>query len=100
MRARLMTTAGVLAVALGVVAVWSTGVAGQAQSGRPAAATRAAAPAKPLVNPRTADGHPDLQGVYDVATLTPLERPEMFGNNLSLTNEQAKRLEGQVADRK
>ena len=24
---------------------------------------------------RTTDGHPDLQGVYDVATMTPLERP-------------------------
>ena len=24
---------------------------------------------------RTADGHPDLQGVYDLATLTTLERP-------------------------
>ena len=24
--------------------------------------------------PRTADGHPDLQGTYDLATLTPLER--------------------------
>jgi hypothetical protein len=52
------------------------------------------------VNPRTADGHPDLQGVYDIATLTPLERPAMFGNNLTLTPQQAKRLEQQVADRK
>ena len=51
-------------------------------------------------NPRTADGHPDLQGTYDVATLTDLERAPQFGNNLTLTPEQAQRLEKQVADRK
>ena len=32
-----------------------------------------AAAQKPI--PRTADGHPDLQGVWDNSTLTPLERP-------------------------
>ena len=25
--------------------------------------------------PRTADGHPDLQGIWDVSTITPVERP-------------------------
>jgi hypothetical protein len=29
--------------------------------------------------PRAADGHPDLQGTFDVATITPLERAE-FGD--------------------
>jgi hypothetical protein len=48
--------------------------------------------------PRTADGHPDLQGTYDVATLTPLERPA--GQPLILSDEDAARLEKQVADRK
>jgi hypothetical protein len=48
--------------------------------------------------PRTLDGHPDLQGTYDVATLTPLER---VGNQpLVLTDEEAAKLEKQVADRK
>lgn len=49
--------------------------------------------------PRTADGHPDLQGVYDVATLTPLERPAAFGIQQTMTDEQARRLEQSVADR-
>src|SRR5262245_33422069 len=93
---RMRMTAG--AVALAVAAAWSTPLLGQSSTtARPA--TSAAAPAKPVVNPRTADGHPDLQGVYDIATLTPLERPAMFGNNLLLTPQQARQLEKQNADR-
>ncbi len=42
--------------------------------------------------PRTTDGRPDLSGTYDVATLTPLQRPSQFGNELYLTPEQAERL--------
>ena len=33
--------------------------------------------------------HPDLSGTYNIATLTPLQRPKAFGNNLLLTKEQA-----------
>ena len=43
--------------------------------------------------PRTADGRPDLSGNYDVATLTPLQRPEAFGDNLFLTPEKAREME-------
>ena len=44
------------------------GVDGQAaKAPAPAASKRAI--------PRLADGHPDLQGMYDLATLTPVERP-------------------------
>ena len=42
--------------------------------------------------PRTADGRPDLSGNYDVATLTPLQRPRMFGDKLLLTREEAGRI--------
>lgn len=34
----------------------------------------------------------DLSGTYDVSTLTPLQRPEEFGNNLELTPEQAEKI--------
>ena len=39
--------------------------------------------------PRTSDGRPDLSGTYDIATLTPLERPAALGDKLVLTEEEA-----------
>ena len=39
--------------------------------------------------PRTSDGRPDLSGTYDVATRTPLQRPEQLGDKLTLTDEEA-----------
>ena len=39
--------------------------------------------------PRRPDGRPDLSGTYDVATLTPLQRPAEFGDRLVLTEEEA-----------
>ncbi|MDA1073584.1 MAG: hypothetical protein O3A63_02320 [Proteobacteria bacterium] len=45
---------------------------------------------------RTADGKPDLSGVYNTATLTPLERPEFFGDKLYLTPQEATAMEKQA----
>ncbi len=44
--------------------------------------------AKPKV-PRAADGHPDLQGTWDFAQLTPFERPGAFAGKSSLSDEEA-----------
>ena len=38
---------------------------------------------------RTAAGHPDLTGTYNVATLTPLQRPKRYGDKLTITPEEA-----------
>ena len=60
-----------------------------------AAKTPAKTPARALPpraaagQPPTVDGHPDLQGVYDVATTTPLERPAEAKGRPTLTNEEA-----------
>jgi hypothetical protein len=40
--------------------------------------------------PRTADGHPDLQGIWSNATRTPLERPAEFAGKPTLTDAEAK----------
>ena len=42
--------------------------------------------------PRKQDGKPDLTGTYNVSTLTPLQRPTQFGDNLELTPEQAEEM--------
>src|SRR4051794_20546398 len=61
-----------------------------AQAVKPPAQTPAKpAPARAVAAPRTVDGHPDLQGVYDVATTTPLERPAEAKGRPTLSNEEA-----------
>jgi hypothetical protein len=51
------------------------------------AQSTSAKPAKGYNPPRMPDGHPDLQGVYDLATITPLERAP--GKPLVMTKEEA-----------
>jgi hypothetical protein len=67
-------------LAVGVVALALTPVSAQSQN-----------------SPRTADGHPDLQGTYDIASMTPLERAP--GTPLVMTKEEAARLEAERAAR-
>src|SRR5687768_7040239 len=49
--------------------------------------------------PRTPDGKPDLQGVWDFRTLTPLERPENVGTKARLTTEEAAAIEAKATAR-
>src|ERR1022692_5203220 len=41
------------------------------------------------VIPKTPDGHPDLQGVWTNATITPLERPKAFAEKPTLSDTDA-----------
>jgi hypothetical protein len=45
--------------------------------------------AKPWTPPRTPWGHPDLQGVWDYRTITPLERPGALSGKQFLTEDEA-----------
>ena len=49
--------------------------------------------------PQTAWGAPDLQGVWDFRTITPLERPEDLGDKAFLTQEEAAQREQGAVDR-
>ena len=48
--------------------------------------------------PRTPDGHPDLQGVWDFGTVTPLQRPAALAGKEFLTEEDVSALEAQAAE--
>jgi hypothetical protein len=78
---RRLTLAFLVVVQAGLTAVATAQVVGSA--------TNSAA--------RLADGHPDLQGVYDIASMTPLEREP--GTPLVMSKEDAARFELQRAER-
>ena len=85
MRIRILMFIG----AAGIVATWLISLAAQPSSA--GKTPRAAA------IPRLADGRPDLQGTYDLGTLTPLERRP--GMPLVLSDAEAAKLEQDVAGR-
>jgi hypothetical protein len=56
------------------------------------------AQARPAI-PRSVDGHPDLQGVWNFSTITPLERPAEFAGREFLTDEEAREYESRTVER-
>jgi hypothetical protein len=72
-------TVGYLAAALGLVA-------GAAALSAQSAASRTNAASRAWVVERTADGHPDFQGVWANNTVTPLQRPKQWENKERLTD--------------
>src|SRR3954466_14476404 len=98
------TSAFIGSVAAATVAVCVTSGPLTAQAGASATPASGQAAARPSAVPRTsafkrtADGHPDLQGTYDVATMTPVERPAGV-KSLTLTKEEAAALEQYEAQR-
>src|SRR5579864_3647800 len=80
---------GALAVAIAAVLLAPQRAAGQA-------------PGKALAiwsQPRTADGQPDLQGIWSNATITPLERPNDLAGKPFFTEQEAADYERQVVQR-
>jgi hypothetical protein len=58
---------------------------------KPAAKPAPKAASKAL--PRTPDGHPDLQGVWTNATITPMTRPAQFKDKATISDAEAKAFE-------
>jgi len=82
----------VAAIVTAVVVV-AVPVAGQSTPPRPKASSGSTVP-------RTADGHPDLQGVWLFATLTPLQRPDNLAGRTHLTDEEIATIEERAGNRK
>ena len=79
MRRRVFESLGVAAVLAALVVLLQLSAQGQGEGG-------AAAPAGPA--PKTALGHPDLQGIWLDEFQTPLERPAQYANREFLTEEE------------
>jgi hypothetical protein len=80
-------------VVVGVVS-WLAAAFAPIRAAEPQSALNSA-PAK-TAPAKTADGHPDLQGVWGFATVTPLQRPKEFAEKAVLTPEEAAKIEEQA----
>ena len=87
---------GTRVTALSVVVVMTAGLASSATFAQTAAE---AAPAEPYAVPRTSWGDPDLQGVWDYRTITPMERRPELGDRAYYTEDEVAQLEGRAARR-
>ena len=94
-RAQIVVTAAVVAIAASVPSV----AMAQTEASKSISA-QLAAPTKGFVQPKTAWGEPDLQGVWtsDAALGIPRERPDKFGTRAMLSDEEF--AEAQKADEK
>jgi hypothetical protein len=97
MNRRPLTWLASAAAAAAVVSSLSLSVL--AQDGKPTSTASAPKPAaaKKFSTPRTPWGDPDLMGVWDYKTITPLERPQNMAGRALLTDEEVTRLEGAAA---
>jgi hypothetical protein len=82
-----------VAAMVAVVVAVAVTVAGQSSAAKPKASSSSTVP-------RTADGHPDLQGVWLFATLTPLQRPDNLAGRTHLTDEEIATIEERAGNRK
>ncbi len=85
---------------LGSLCVMATAIAVVALAPVPAAGQTPTAAADTWTPPRTPDGQPDLQGIWDYRTMTPLQRPSELAGREFLTDEEAAEYEKKTLQRR
>ena len=85
MKQQILGTQNILVIASLIVFAITLPVSGQEQDAEP--------------SPRTAWGDPDLQGIWNNNTITPLQRPAEFADQEFLTTEEAAEIERQAVAR-
>src|SRR6267142_5757804 len=93
MRNRFLTSLNTLLAVIAVIWLVPVSVAGQASLAK---AAPAATVKKTWTPPRTADGQPDLQGLWTNATITPFERSKEFAGKEFLTEKEAAEFENRA----
>lgn len=97
MTRRSLASATALVAIIAVLLIAQPPAAGQATSPPLKAAPAKATPAaKPWTPSRTPDGKPDLQGIWNTATVTPLERPKGLGAKEFYTDEEFAKLSQRI----
>lgn len=91
MRRRALTSSSALAIGVAVASLTAAQIAAQDS-------TKAAATSKKSTPARTPDGRPDLQGMWNFATITPLERPADLAGKQALTDDDVAKLEATAAE--
>jgi hypothetical protein len=94
---RSLALANALAASIAFLLFAQPRLAGQSASpATKAAPAKTTSTTKPWTPPRTSDGKPDLQGIWNNATVTPLERPKGMGAKEFYTDEEFAKLTERV----
>ena len=96
MRRGLRVSLGVLAIV--IIAVSILAARGQL-TWRPSGLTAGSDDGEGWTPPRTPWGDPDLQGIYNYGTSTPLQRPQQMADKQVLSDQEAESLEKDIAQR-